>query len=268
MDPAMEVTTETWITNKTSFWWTPDVGVYPRLGKRPRLEVAKLRRIAALTKRTGIRLNDDTVFLVPPNVGAELWTGLRLARYRQLLHEVNCYDRGTDGELLLPYRRNGKLVTPWSIQLVQAALGDAEYQRFRAGGRSAADVWHLWHLQVIESDVGSDIADEWDETVKRRHLDLSDGTKLDIPSHPNLALLNDREREDYDHLILSYEGKSRPPREEVVRVVLGCDSYAKLRRGRKSYLDVDRVWNQSIHDVVAVRARASNNHIGQLLWTT
>jgi hypothetical protein len=55
------------------------------------------------------------------------------------------------GQIKRPYRKEGQLVKPpHSVKVVQAVLGEDEYARLRAGGRSAKDVWRIWNERGME----------------------------------------------------------------------------------------------------------------------
>jgi hypothetical protein len=128
---------------------------------------------------TDLVLDDGTVIELPPHPNLRILDDDRLADYEALLFEAESYDRGPDfyipeqqakdsagnpitlpaetrpGPLLVPYRKNGKLVTPpHSVRVVQTVLGEDDYAKLRAGtinGKrgSAGDVWKIWNEQNL-----------------------------------------------------------------------------------------------------------------------
>jgi hypothetical protein len=75
-------------------------------------------------------------------------------RYDELELELESWDRHPDvldddgkikvrGELKVPYRKDGKLVEHYNIQLAKVIFGD-RYEAFKAAGGRAADVWVTW----------------------------------------------------------------------------------------------------------------------------
>lgn len=59
------------------------------------------------------------------------------------------------GALKRPLRKivDGKpqrISPPHSVRVAQAALGEENYKRLRAGGKSAGDVWRIWSKQLLE----------------------------------------------------------------------------------------------------------------------
>lgn len=125
-----------------------------------------------------LQLCDGTTVDVPPHPELGLLDDDSQDAYEALLFEVDTeYDREPDviipehealdrdgkktgaiipeetirGRLKTPYRKEGKRVTPpHTVRVVQAALGESEYARLRAGGKSAGDVWRLWSKQLLE----------------------------------------------------------------------------------------------------------------------
>lgn len=134
---------------------------------------------------TPLELDDGTTIDIPPHPNLRMLDDDRQEAYEELLFEVESYDRGPDifipeqkvkdssgnemvlpsetkqGDLLVPYRKDGKLVKPpHTVKVVIAALGEDVYARLRAGGRSAADVWRVWNQQ------GLNIAERQDNDSK------------------------------------------------------------------------------------------------------
>jgi hypothetical protein len=116
--------------------------------------------------------NDQGVIEIPPHPNLHMLDDDRQQAYDELLFEIESYDREPDllipeqtldsgmvlpaetkrGALLVPYRKDGQLIKPpHSVRVVQAALGDTEYARLRAGGKSAADVWRIWNDQGLRA---------------------------------------------------------------------------------------------------------------------
>lgn len=124
---------------------------------------------------TPIELNDGTTVSVPPHPDLGMLSDEAMEAYEELQFEMESYDREEDihipeqrllgpdgnptgvvlpatvqkGELKRPYRIDGVRVSPpYSVRVAKIALGDAEYERLRAGGKSAADVWRVWSKQA------------------------------------------------------------------------------------------------------------------------
>lgn len=123
-------------------------------------------------------LDDGTVVKIPPHPDYGMNDDDRVEAYNELLFKMDTeYDREPDifipeqrlknsegqdtgvtlpsdtqrGRLKAPYRINGVLVKPaHSIQVVICALGQEEYDRMRAGGRNASDVWKIWGNQSLK----------------------------------------------------------------------------------------------------------------------
>ena len=126
---------------------------------------------------TDLTLDDGDVIEIPPHPNLRILDDDRLAAYEELLFESESYARGPEiyipeqkakdragneitlpsetrpGALLVPYRKDGALISPpYSVKVVQVVLGDEEYARLRAGkinGRrgSAGEVWRIWNEQ-------------------------------------------------------------------------------------------------------------------------
>ncbi len=116
--------------------------------------------------------NDQGTNEVPPHPNLRMLDDDQMQAYDELLFEVDTtYDREPDllipeqklssgivlpaetkqGDLKVPYRKEGELVRPpYSVRVVQAALGPELYARLRAGGKSAGDVWRIWNQQGLE----------------------------------------------------------------------------------------------------------------------
>ena len=126
-----------------------------------------------------LKLDDGSVLKVPAHPEYGMIDDDRLEEYEELLFEMDTlYDREEDiyireqhlrdattgeltgatvpattqrGALKRPYRINGALVRPpHSVKIVMTALGKSEYERLRAGGGSAKDVWRVWNEQNME----------------------------------------------------------------------------------------------------------------------
>lgn len=118
-----------------------------------------------------IVLNDGSTMEIPPHPDFGMLDDDRMEAYEELVFESESYDREPDiyipeqhldsgltlpadtqqGALKRPFRIEGKLVKPpWTVRVAMAALGENEYARLKAGGRSAADVWRIWGKQGLE----------------------------------------------------------------------------------------------------------------------
>lgn len=75
-------------------------------------------------------------------------------RYNELKLELEGYDREPDitmpdgrvirGDALVPHRKKGKLVSPFSVQLAIALWGKEKYERYKAGGGIANQITLEW----------------------------------------------------------------------------------------------------------------------------
>ena len=113
-----------------------------------------------------LELDNGQTIQIPPHPNLRLLDDDRQEAYEELLFETETYDRHPDiyipeqqltsgvilpaetkrGELMVPYRRDGVLIKPpYSVRVVQVALGDDTYAAVKAGGKGAADVWRLWN---------------------------------------------------------------------------------------------------------------------------
>ena len=126
---------------------------------------------------TPITLNDGTTVSIPPHPDLAMLSDEAMEAYEELQFEMESYDREEDivipeqrlkdsegnetgvvlpgstqpGALKRPYRKDGALIKPpHSVKVAKIALGEAEYNRLVAGGKSAADVWRIWGSQSIE----------------------------------------------------------------------------------------------------------------------
>jgi len=118
-----------------------------------------------------LELGDGSIIDIPPHPNLRMLDDEQMAAYEELLFEVESYDREPDlhipeqkldsgvilpaetrrGAVLEPHRLDGKLVKPpYTVRVVQAAVGDDLYARLRAGGCNAADVWRVWNEQGLE----------------------------------------------------------------------------------------------------------------------
>lgn len=124
-----------------------------------------------------LELDGGDIIEIPPHPNLRMLDDDRQEQYEELLFEIESYDRGPDiympeqtlpsgvvlpaetkpGPLLEPYRKDGKLVKPpYSVRVVQVALGEETYRKLRAGGRCAADVWRIWNTTGMEITERSD----------------------------------------------------------------------------------------------------------------
>lgn len=119
---------------------------------------------------TDLELDDGSFVKIPPHPDYGMLDDDRMEAYTELMFEVDTeYEREPDifipeqvleggmhlaaetkrGALKVPYRKlvEGKsqlVKPPHSIKFVIAAIGEKEYERLRAGGKSASDVWKVW----------------------------------------------------------------------------------------------------------------------------
>lgn len=135
---------------------------------------------AAIWASRPIDLDNGESVLIPPHPNLRLLDDDRLEAYEQLLFEVESYDRADDivvpeqkldngviipqsttkGNVLIPHRKtftddDGTEKTelihpPWAVRVVIACLGPEVYDKLKAGGKSAADVWRIWNEQGVE----------------------------------------------------------------------------------------------------------------------
>lgn len=121
--------------------------------------------------------NTEETIEIPPPPQLRMLEDANLEAYEELLFEAETtYDREPDrvipeqrlengivlpeetrrGLLKTPYRitdEDGKtelVKPPWSVKVVVAALGEQTYEKIRAAGKSAADVWRIWNEQGLE----------------------------------------------------------------------------------------------------------------------
>ena len=126
---------------------------------------------------TLLELKNGGTVRVPPHPDLGMLSDEAMEAYEELQFEMESYDREEDifipeqrlldengnptgvvlpsstqkGELKRPYRKDGQLIKPaYSVRVARIALGDAEYQKLRDGGNSAADVWRIWSKQATE----------------------------------------------------------------------------------------------------------------------
>lgn len=144
----------------------PKIPIPPNAGQRAREQADAYDSIFSSTP---LELdNGDEPVMVPPHPNLRMLDDDRLEAYEELLFESESYDREPDlyipeqklssgitlpsetrrGALMQPYRKDGQLLKPpFSVRMVMACLGDDEYKRLRAGGRSAGDVQRIWNKQ-------------------------------------------------------------------------------------------------------------------------
>lgn len=128
-------------------------------------------------KDTILELNDGSTVNIPPHPDLAMLNDEAMEAYEELQFEMESYDREEDiiipeqrlkdsdghetgvvlpgstqpGALKRPYRRDGVLIKPpHSVRVAQIALGEENYKKLVAGGRSAADVWRIWGSQATE----------------------------------------------------------------------------------------------------------------------
>lgn len=125
--------------------------------------------------------NDMGELKIPPHPDFGMLDDEATDRYEELLFERDTvYAREPDiqvpeqtingithpgetirGQLKTPYRTlvtdddgnttERRLSPPWTVLVVQAALGELDYKRLKEGGKSSADVWKIWGKQSLEA---------------------------------------------------------------------------------------------------------------------
>jgi hypothetical protein len=145
---------------------------------------------------TPIELGPGEVYLLPPHPDFGMLDDDATERYEELLFErdeeylrepdiiipeQHLLDPATGqpngivvpgdtqrGRLKQPYRKldeNGKVVRvspPYSVQLAKAVVGDEDYAKLKAAGKSAADIWRIWGEQALEARERADVDDKSD----------------------------------------------------------------------------------------------------------
>jgi hypothetical protein len=129
----------------------------------------------SLFGNTDLELDNDSPVSVPPHPDYGMLDDEKMEAYEEYLFDIDTkYDRDEDifipeqiirddngheigrlpgstqrGALKRPYRKDGELVKPpHSVKVVQIVLGEAEYKRMQAGGKSSKDVWAIWGKQA------------------------------------------------------------------------------------------------------------------------
>lgn len=129
-----------------------------------------------LFKNQKIELKDGTPMEIPPHPDFGMLDDDRQDAYEELLFETESYDREPEifipeqkldngivlpaetrrGALLRPFRKTDadgnvvRVTPPYSVRVVEAALGPEAFAKLKAGGCSAADVWRIWGRQALE----------------------------------------------------------------------------------------------------------------------
>jgi len=131
----------------------------------------------SLFSDTKLELNDGSSIAIPPHPDLGMLDDDQMDAYEDLVMELETYDREEDifipeqrlldskgnetgvvlpssterGQIKRPFRKDGVRVKPaHSVRVAKIALGEEGYQRLRAGGRSAKDVWRIWGRQAAE----------------------------------------------------------------------------------------------------------------------
>lgn len=126
---------------------------------------------------TPIEVPDGPPIMVPPHPDLSMLSDEAMDEYEALQFEMESYDREEDiiipeqrlkdsdgnesgivlpgsvqpGALKRPFRKDGvRISPPHSVRVAQIALGEAEYARLAAAGKSSADVWRIWGAQATE----------------------------------------------------------------------------------------------------------------------
>jgi hypothetical protein len=142
-------------------------------------------------------------------------------------------------------------------------------------------------------------ADAYDSMFSSIPLELSDGSILELPPHPNLGMLDDEQQEAYEELMFEMESYDREPdiifkeqtlpsgtivpqevrrgelktpyrkdgalvkpphRTRVVQVALGEKAYARLLEGGKGAVDVWRCWHEQMMRITERQASDSKSN--------
>jgi len=131
----------------------------------------------SLFSDTKLELNDGSSIAFPQHPDLGMLDDDQMDAYEDLVMEIETYDREEDifipeqrlldskgnetgvvlpssterGQVKRPFRKDGVRVKPaHSVRVAKIALGEEGYQRLRAGGRSAKDVWRIWGRQAAE----------------------------------------------------------------------------------------------------------------------
>lgn len=131
----------------------------------------------SLFSDTKLELDDGSFIAIPPHPDLGMLDDDQMDAYEDLVMELETYDREEDifipeqrlldakgnetgvvlpssterGQIKRPFRKDGVRVKPaHSVRVAKIALGEDGYQRLRAGGRSAKDVWRIWGRQAAE----------------------------------------------------------------------------------------------------------------------
>lgn len=146
----------------------------PNAGAQARAQANVYDSLFADTK---LELNDGSFMSIPPHPDLGMLDDEQMDAYEDLMMEMETYDREEDifipeqrlldangnetgvvlpastekGQIKRPFRKDGVRVKPaHSVRVAKIALGEEGYQRLRAGGRSAKDVWRIWGRQAAE----------------------------------------------------------------------------------------------------------------------
>ncbi len=146
----------------------------PNAGAQARAQANVYDSLFADTK---LELNDGSSIAIPPHPDLGMLDDDQMDAYEDLVMELETYDREEDifipeqrlldskgnetgvvlpssterGQVKRPFRKDGVRVKPaHSVRVAKIALGEEGYQRLRAGGRSAKDVWRIWGRQAAE----------------------------------------------------------------------------------------------------------------------
>ena len=168
----------------------------PNAGAQARAQAEVYDSLFADTK---LELDDGSYISIPPHPDLGMLDDDQMDEYEDLLLELETYDREEDvfipeqrlldakgnetgvvlpssterGQLKRPFRKDGVRVKPaHSVRVAMIALGEDGYNRLRAGGRSAKDVWRVWGRQAAE------LAD------RRANDDKSVGSALGLAAVP------------------------------------------------------------------------------------
>lgn len=146
----------------------------PNAGAQARAQANVYDSLFADTK---LKLDDGSFIAIPPHPDLGMLDDDQMDAYEDLVMELETYDREEDifipeqrlldakgnetgvvlpssterGQVKRPFRKDGVRVKPaHSVRVAKISLGEEGYQRLRAGGRSAKDVWRIWGRQAAE----------------------------------------------------------------------------------------------------------------------
>lgn len=104
-------------------------------------EISELEAALGVPLKTEVVADDGTVFTIP---SPYLLDDDQQERYEELQFDLEKCDRDASGDLLVPYRIDGKPLTPnYNTRLAKAILGD-DYEAFKAAGFTGGRITLEW----------------------------------------------------------------------------------------------------------------------------